>query len=104
MPVNQNKRSPNNGILLKGVLIPKLLNNPSASCSFINIDFLLPYTAQFYDKANQPFLVFTIFASLFFVFFLHFKQFVCFYDITDHFFIMLFFLITLFVCFLQFKQ
>ena len=29
----------NNGILLKGVLIPKLLNKPFASCSFKNLDF-----------------------------------------------------------------
>ena len=30
--------SPNNGILLNGVLRLKLLNNPFASCSFINLD------------------------------------------------------------------
>ena len=59
----------NNGVLLKGVLIPKSLNNHFASCSFINLDFLLPYTAHFDDKLDLPILVFTIFASLFFVFF-----------------------------------
>ena len=31
--------SPNNGILFSGVLIPKLLNKPSASCPFTNLDF-----------------------------------------------------------------
>ena len=67
---------PNSGTLLKGVLIPKLLNNPYASCSFINLDFLLPHAAQFDDKAILAFLVLTIFASLFSVFFLHFKQYV----------------------------
>ena len=30
---------PTKGILLKGVFIPKLLNNPLASCSLINFDF-----------------------------------------------------------------
>ena len=29
----------NNGILLQDVLINKLLNNPSAFCSFITLDF-----------------------------------------------------------------
>ena len=48
----------NNGILFIGVIIPKLLNNPSASCSFINLDFLLPKTTHFDDKANLPFLLF----------------------------------------------
>ena len=55
----------NNRILLNGVLIPKLLNNPFASCSFINLDFLLAHSN---DKANLPFLVFIVVASLFFVF------------------------------------
>ena len=57
--------SPSNGILLKGVLIPKLLNNPSASCSFINFDFLLPHTAHFDDNTNLPFLVFLNVGSIF---------------------------------------
>ena len=74
MQINSNKRSPNNGILLNGVLIPKLLNNPSASCSFINLDFLLPQIAHFDDSINLPFLVFIVFASLFYVFFPHFQQ------------------------------
>ena len=39
--------SPNNGTLLNGFLRPKLLNNPFASYSFINLDFLLPHTAHF---------------------------------------------------------
>ena len=30
----------NNGILLNGVLIPRLDNNRSASCFFINLDFV----------------------------------------------------------------
>ena len=39
--------SPNNGILFNGVLRPILLNNPFPSCSFINLDFLSPHTANF---------------------------------------------------------
>ena len=33
--------SPNDGILLNGVLRPKMVNNPFASCSFKNLDLLL---------------------------------------------------------------
>ena len=72
MQPNLNKMSINNGILLNGVIISKLLNNHFASCSFINFDFL----AHFEDKANLPFLAFSIFESIFFVFLLHFKQYV----------------------------
>ena len=50
--------SPNNGILLNDVLRPKLLNIPFASCSFINLDFLLPNIAYFDDNIVLPFLVF----------------------------------------------
>ena len=32
----------NNGILLKGALIPKLLNKTFASFSYTNLDFLIP--------------------------------------------------------------
>ena len=39
--------SANSGILFNGVLRPKLLNIPFASCSFINLDFLPPDTAHF---------------------------------------------------------
>ena len=59
---------PNTGILLRGVLIPILLNTPLASCSFINFDFILPQTAHFDDSITLPFLVFMIFASLFSLF------------------------------------
>ena len=67
---------PSTGILLKGVLIPTLLNIPLASCSFINLDFLLPHTTHFHDSTTLPFSVFIIFASIFFVFPLHFTQYV----------------------------
>ena len=66
--------SPNNGILLNGVLRLKLLNNPFASCSFINPDFLLPHTAHFDDNIVVSFLVFNTFKSTFSVFLSHFKQ------------------------------
>ena len=54
--------------------MPKLLNNPLASCSFINLDFVLPHTAHFDDIIVLPFLVFNTFRSIFSVLFLHFKQ------------------------------
>ena len=36
------KKAFSNGILLNGVLMPKLLNKPFASYSFTNLDFLIP--------------------------------------------------------------
>ena len=60
--------SPNNVILLNGVLIPKLLNNPFASCSSINHDFLILHTAHFENNIDLPFLVFNFFESTCFVF------------------------------------
>ena len=59
----------NNGILLNGVLRPKLLNIYSASCSFITFDFSLPHTAHFDDNIVLPVLVFNTLGSTFFVFF-----------------------------------
>ena len=61
--------SPINGVLHNDVLIPRLLNNPFASCFLINHDFLLPHTAHFDDNINLSLLVFIIFKSIFFVFF-----------------------------------
>ena len=58
--------SPNNGILLNGILRPKLLNDPFPTCSFIHLDFLLPHTTHFGDNVHLPFSVFL----------LHFKQYV----------------------------
>ena len=45
---------PNNGILLNGVLRTRLINNLFASCSFLNLDFLLPHTAHFDDDIELP--------------------------------------------------
>ena len=53
--------SPNIGILLKGVLIPKLLNNPLASCSLKSYDCLLLHTAHVNKRIIFPLLVFEIF-------------------------------------------
>ena len=64
----------NNGILLKGVLIHKLLNKPFASCSFTNLDFLIPQTKHFHSITNLLFFVLTIFGSIFSVSFLHFTK------------------------------
>ena len=57
---------PNNGISFSGVLIPTLLNNPFASCSLMNLDFLLLQLAHFDDQANLPFLASIILQSIFF--------------------------------------
>ena len=54
----QNKISPNNGILLNGVFRPKLLNNPLATFSLINLDFLLLHIAHFDNSILLPLLVF----------------------------------------------
>ena len=88
MQINQNRMF-NNGVLLNGVLIHKLINNPFASCSLINLDFLLPQTTHFDDKANLPFLVFIVFASLFLYFFYTLNNVLTclFYNIIDPFFI-----------------
>ena len=63
-----------NGILLKGVLIYKLLKNPFASCSFTNLDFLFPHSVHFDCIINVPFFVSKIFESKFIVFPPHFMQ------------------------------
>ena len=68
--------SPNNGILLNDVLKLKLLNIPFASCSFINLDFLKLHIAHFNNNVDLSFFVFKTFESTFFVFLLHFKQYV----------------------------
>ena len=62
---------PNNRILLYGVLRPKLFNISFASCSFINLDILLPYTTHFDDNTVLPFLVFNT-LDLHFLYFLFF--------------------------------
>ena len=59
---------PNNGILFNGVLRTKLLNIPFASCSFINLDSLLPHTAHFDNSIVLPFLLFNTFEFTIFVF------------------------------------
>ena len=62
------------GILLNGVLIPNLLNNPLASCLLINLEFLLPHIAHFDNIISLPLLVLETCGFMFFVYFLHFKQ------------------------------
>ena len=57
--------SPNNGILHNGILRPKLLSIPFASCTYINLEFLLPHTAHFDDNIVLPFLIFNTFESTF---------------------------------------
>ena len=48
-------------ILANGVFIPKLLNIPVASCSFINLDFLFLHREHCDNSITQSFLVFIIF-------------------------------------------
>ena len=66
-----NKRGPNKGILLKGVFIPKLLNNLLTSCSLINFNFLLSHTLHFDKSIILPFLVYATFEFLLSVFFFY---------------------------------
>ena len=58
--------------------MPKLFNNQLASCSLIDLDFLLLQTVQFDKSTIFPMFVFTTFRFLLSVFFLPFKQYVCF--------------------------
>ena len=64
-----NKTSPNIGILPHGVLRPKLLNNPFASCLFINLDFLIPHISHLDNKIDLPLLATKTFGFIFSVFF-----------------------------------
>ena len=66
--------SPNNGILFNGVLRPKLLNNPFASYSLINLDFLPPHLAHIDGSIVLLFLVFKTFEFTFSAPFLQFKR------------------------------
>ena len=66
--------SRNIGVLLNGVLIPKLLSNPFASCSLISFDFLLSHVAHFDYIIVLPLLVFKALEFMLSVFFQHFQQ------------------------------
>ena len=47
-------------ILLNGVLITKLVNNPLSSCSLKSLEFLLQHIAHFDNSTALPLLVFKI--------------------------------------------
>ena len=70
----QIKRGPTKEVLLKGVFIPKLVNNPLPSCCLVNFDFLLSHTAHFDRSIILPIFVYSTFGFLLSVFFLYFKQ------------------------------
>ena len=53
-----------------GILRPKLLNIPLASCFLINLDFLLPHIAHFDNIIFLRLLVFETLRSMLSVFFL----------------------------------
>ena len=58
-------------------MVPEDLNhNPFASCSFINLDFLLLHTAHFDNNIFLPFFVIITFESRFCVSPFHFKKYI----------------------------
>ena len=61
--------SPKNGTLPNGILRPKLLNTPYASCFFIHLVVLTLLTAHFDDNNVILFLVSNSFEFTFSVFF-----------------------------------
>ena len=69
MELHSKKTLPNKEILLNGVLIPKLLNNPFASCFFISFDCLLPHIAHFDNNIVLPLLVFETLGFILSIFF-----------------------------------
>ena len=65
---------PNTGALLNSVLIPNLLSNPFAFYLLINLDLLPLHIAHFDNIINLPLLVLETCGIMFFVYFLHFRQ------------------------------
>ena len=63
-------------MLLSSALVPKLLNSPFASCSFIHLELLPRHKAHFDNNIDLSFLVFNTFKFIFSVLFLHYKQYV----------------------------
>ena len=63
-----NKRGPTKWILLTGVFVPKPLKNRLASCSLINLGFLLTHSAHFDKGIILPFFVFTTWIFTFCIF------------------------------------
>ena len=68
----QNKILPNKSILINGVSVPKLLNNPFASYSLINRDILMSHMAHFDKSIVLPLTVFEILGCMFSVCFCFF--------------------------------
>ena len=58
--------------LVQGVFIPKLINNPQASCSLVNFVFLVLHISHFDNSTILSFFVFATFAFLLYDFYLHF--------------------------------
>ena len=84
-------------ISVNGVFIPKLLNNPPASCSFINFEFLLSHTAHCHKSIILPFFVLTSFGYLLSVFCLQVFKFFIPSLISPYFFSKLFIKINSFI-------
>ena len=64
----------NNVVLLNGVLIPEILNNPLAFWFLTDLAFLLPHMVHFEDDIVLKLLVFVSLGFVLFVFFFHIKQ------------------------------
>ena len=65
---------PNKGILLNGVLIPKIRNYPLVFCSLSNLDFLQSHISYFDNNIVLPLLFFQTLGFTFSVVFSYFKQ------------------------------
>ena len=58
-----------NGIFLNGVLRPKILNTPLATCFLINLHFLVPFSTHFDNNIVLLLLVFETLGFMFSVIF-----------------------------------
>ena len=62
----------NNGPI-NGIL-PAIISNPSASCSLMNLEFLLSHTPHYYKSNGFSLFVFATLGFLLSLFFLHVKK------------------------------
>ena len=74
----ESKSEPNKVTWLKVVLIPRLLTNSPASCSLIDLGYLLSHIAHFFKGITLRFLIFITVWFLLYVFFSTFQTINCF--------------------------
>ena len=60
---SSNKISANNGILIKGDLIPNYLSNPEDFCSLMNLNFLFSHALYQNNRMDFQFSVVVTFVS-----------------------------------------